>query len=74
MPYFLFEAVLILIPVWALCLSVWRLKLSPLSRFPGPKLAALTLWYECYYDVIKDGGGQYVWEIQQMHKKYGLVT
>ena len=51
----------------------WRLFLSPLSKFPGPKLAALTLWYEFYYDIIKDGGGQYIWEIERMHSVYGKL-
>ena len=50
-------------------LAISRLYLSPLAKFPGPKLAALTLWYEFYYDVIK--GGKYTWEIGRMHEKYG---
>jgi hypothetical protein len=54
---------------YAVSLSIYRLYLSPLSKFPGPRLAALTLWYEFYYDVIKEG--RYTWEIAEMHKKYG---
>ena len=60
-----------LLLVYLVCLSVWRLYLCPLAGFPGPKLAALTLWYECYYDVLKPGGGLYIWKIEEMHKKYG---
>jgi len=48
---------------------IYRLYLSPISKFPGPKLAALTLWYEFYYDVIKTG--TYMAEIKKMHDKYG---
>jgi hypothetical protein len=47
----------------------WRLVFSPLAKFPGPKLAAVTLWYEFYYDVTKNG--RYMWEIEKMHGKYG---
>ncbi|KAL8744897.1 MAG: hypothetical protein Q9184_007940, partial [Pyrenodesmia sp. 2 TL-2023] len=37
-----------------------------------PKLAAATLWYEFYFDVICKG--RYTWEIGKMHKKYGPVV
>ena len=47
----------------------WRLYLSPVAKFPGSKLAAVTFWYEFYYDAIK--GGQYVFEIERMHQVYG---
>ena len=50
-------------------LAYYRLYISPLAKFPGPKLAALTLWYEFYYDVILSG--QYTWRIGRMHEKYG---
>ena len=55
-----------------LCLAavlVRRLYFSPLSKFPGPKLAAATILYEAYYDVIKQG--QYTFKIKELHKKYG---
>jgi hypothetical protein len=42
---------------------------SPLAKFPGPKLAAVTRLYEVYYDVFK--WGRYTFEIEEMHKRYG---
>ena len=58
--------------VYLTCLVVYRLYFSPLAKFPGPKLAAITLWYEAYYDIIKRG--QYTRRIAEMHKKYGEST
>lgn len=48
---------------------IYRLYFHPLSKFPGPKLAALTSLYEFYYNVVL--GGRYLWEIERMHEKYG---
>lgn len=50
-------------------LSIRRLYFHPLAKFPGPKLAALTIWYEFYYDGLKRG--KYIFEIKRMHEKYG---
>jgi hypothetical protein len=55
--------------LYATGLIIWRLYFSPLARFPGPKIAAATLWYEFYWDGVKKG--QFVWEIERMHRKYG---
>lgn len=49
--------------------AVRRLYFHPIAHIPGPRLAALTWWYEFYFDVIKPG--QYVFKIQELHKKYG---
>jgi hypothetical protein len=41
----------------------------PLSRIPGPRLAAATYLPEFYYDVVKFGC--YTKEIARMHEAYG---
>lgn len=45
-----------------------RLYLHPLSNIPGPKLAAVTKWYQFYYDVIE--GGTFVRKLPEWHRKY----
>lgn len=52
--------------------AVYRLYWSPLAGYPGPKLAALSNWYEFYYDVILQG--QFTVQIQSLHKQYGMVV
>jgi hypothetical protein len=56
---------------YLISLAIYRLYFSPIAKFPGPKLAALTKWYEFYYDVVLQG--QFTYRIQEMHKKYGKV-
>ncbi|KAL9112185.1 MAG: hypothetical protein Q9227_003562 [Pyrenula ochraceoflavens] len=67
--------VLVAVPfviVYFLYIVIYRLFLSPIAKFPGPRLAAFTLWYEFYYDVICRG--QYEFEIAKMHQKYGPIV
>lgn len=49
--------------------AIRRLFFHPLAHIPGPRLAALTWWYEFYFDVIQPG--RYVFKIQELHKRYG---
>lgn len=50
--------------------SIYRLYFHPLSKFPGPRLAAISTLYEFYYDVIS--GGKFMFEIKRMHEQYGI--
>ena len=49
--------------------GVRRIYFHPLSKFPGPRTAALTNLYAFYFDVIKGGIGIKRWP--DLHKKYG---
>lgn len=56
------------------CLIVYRLWLHPLARFPGPRLAAATQWYEAYYELVYKGGARYAGKVRQLHDIYGPVV
>lgn len=63
---------LIVVPIlYQLSLAVYRLFFHPLAKFPGPRLAAATYWYEYYYDVTKLG--VYLWKIKELHDIYGEI-
>lgn len=64
--------VIVLICLYIIVVAIYRLYLSPLAKFPGPRLAALTFWVEFYHDVIRRG--QYTFEIVKMHEKYGMCV
>lgn len=51
--------------------AIWRLYLSPIAHFPGPRFAALTFWNEFYYDVYL--GGKYTWKLLEYHERYGSL-
>ena len=57
---------------YLLVLAIHRLWFNPLAKFPGPKLAALSRWYEFYYEVVLRG--QFTFHIQDLHKKYGTTV
>ncbi|KAJ4483055.1 cytochrome P450 [Lentinula edodes] len=53
-------------------LAFYRLLFHPLREYPGPSLAALSGWYEAYYNIIK--GGEFIGEIERLHVLYGPVV
>ncbi len=62
----------ILLVLYVVVGAFYRLCLSPIAKFPGPKLAALSLWYEFWCDGVKRG--QYTFRIKEMHEKYGIYA
>ncbi|KAH8671569.1 cytochrome P450 [Xylariales sp. PMI_506] len=67
---------LALLAVWLayqLLRAAWNISpLHPLSRIPGPRLAAATYLPEFYYDTIKFG--RYTNQIRKMHEIYGPIV
>lgn len=57
------------IALYNIGLVLHHLVFSNLTKFPGPKIAAATYWYEFYQDYLEDR--KYVFVIEGMHKKYG---
>lgn len=52
-------------------LVAYRVYFHPLAKFPGPRLAAATSWYEFYYDVVKDG--MMCYQLPKLHARYGII-
>lgn len=69
--FFLLSAALA--SLFSVSIILYRLLFHPLARFPGPKIAAATYWYEFYFDIIKKPGGQYMYRLQDLHRKYGPI-
>jgi hypothetical protein len=49
-----------------------RLFFHPLSHIPGPKLAAVTWFYQSYYSFV--GGSYYYLQVAKLHDIYGMLS
>ncbi|KAF1844500.1 putative benzoate 4-monooxygenase cytochrome P450 [Cucurbitaria berberidis CBS 394.84] len=58
--------------IYWVVVGVYRVYFHPLAKFPGPKLAALTFWYEFYYELYPHKY-QYLWKIKELHEQYGPI-
>lgn len=57
--------------VWEVGGVTYQLYFSPLAKFPGPKIAASSRWYEFYHDCIRKG--KFYLKLQDWHRRYGIV-
>ncbi|KAI9802539.1 MAG: hypothetical protein M1833_001611 [Piccolia ochrophora] len=48
---------------------IHRLFLHPLSKVPGPKLAALTYLYQFYFNIV--AGSRFYAHVEKLHERYG---
>lgn len=55
--------------IYLTVLVICRLWFSPISHFPGPKLAAATGWYQAYYTIVHYG--QWCFKVKELHERYG---
>jgi hypothetical protein len=62
----------VLCSVYFVARCIYNLYFHPLRKIPGPRIAAMTSFYDFWYDVVK--GGTYLWEIGKMHETYGKIT
>ena len=58
--------------VYLICLAIYRLYFSRICHIPGPRLAALTYFYQFYYDVYPHSG-QFLFKCGRLHDEYGPV-
>ncbi|KAE8313107.1 cytochrome P450 [Aspergillus transmontanensis] len=59
------------VALYIVAVAFYRLVLSPLAQFPGPRLAAATGLYEAYFQLLK--GGTFIWEINRLHQGCGPI-
>lgn len=59
--------------LYGVVIVIYRLFFHTLARFPGPKIAAATAWYETYHD-LKPPGGQFMKKINELHDIYGETS
>jgi hypothetical protein len=52
--------------------AFYRLYFHPLAKFPGPRLAAATTFYEAYFEIVLKG--QYSKQISKLHDEYGKFS
>ncbi|EKM58550.1 uncharacterized protein PHACADRAFT_193681 [Phanerochaete carnosa HHB-10118-sp] len=61
-----------LVCLYSLLKAVYNVYFHPLSRFPGPKLAAASLWWQAYLDLWENGSLSL--KLVELHATYGEIV
>lgn len=61
----------VVIPIYFVALAFYRLYIHPLSKYPGPKLAAVSSLYRAYHQTWRDG--RLVEQLTHLHELYGKL-
>ena len=59
--------------LYLVALSIHRIFFHRNSHIPGPKLAAVTYYYQSYYDFFPHQG-QFIFKLEQLHAQYGPIV
>lgn len=62
------RSILVCLVIYNIAVVIYRLYFSPLARFPGPKIAAATPWYEIVIDLWSHRFPQV---LKKMHETHG---
>jgi hypothetical protein len=62
---------LLLVLTYGVIVAIYRVTFHPLAHIPGPKLAAVTQFYQTYYCYANDRSRFYK-VVEELHKIYGM--
>lgn len=66
---------LTLATLWMVVKSVYNLYFHPLARFPGPRFAAASSWWQVYIEVITEQSlSLKLWELHSIYGMYYTST
>lgn len=60
---------LLALGIWQVAKAIYNAYLGPLSKLPGPRLAAFTTWWKFYVEIVQKRS--FAHELLKLHAIYG---
>lgn len=57
---------------WVIAKAVYNVYFHPLAGFPGPRMAAATVWWKIHLELVKQESMSLV--LWDLHAKYGIFN